>query len=241
MFRHLSIAIRPFQRPARLRAGEPVDSYRRAHRMVSRAAPKRRHVLFSGAGCRCDRANARIAAYAPTFSDRHDQKRRVASASRFRQGRSRFRARRGLLADRHQWRALSRFHLRRRGECARPLPSASGRSAAGAGDQALAHVEPVQEPGRRAAGGAAVRAELCRLRVLRQFRRRGDGMRHQGHAQISRRQGPSRALPHHHLRRRVPRPHAGDARRDRLGRNISKVSGRRWTASTRCRSAISTR
>ena len=29
-------------------APRPVDSYRRAHRMVPRAAPKRRHVLFSG-------------------------------------------------------------------------------------------------------------------------------------------------------------------------------------------------
>src|SRR6202050_114176 len=34
-----------------------------------------------------------------TFSDRHDQERHVASASRIRQGRSRFRARRGRLAD----------------------------------------------------------------------------------------------------------------------------------------------
>src|SRR4051794_34341560 len=30
---------------------------------LSRAAPKRRHVLFSGTGCRCDRANARITTY----------------------------------------------------------------------------------------------------------------------------------------------------------------------------------
>ena len=151
-----------------------------------------------------------------TFSDRHDQERDVASASRIRQGRSRFRARRRRVADRDQWRALSRFHLRRRGECAGPLPSASGRGAAGAGDKAVAHVEPVQEPGWRAAGGAAVRTKLCRFRVLRQFRRRGDGMRDQGHAQISRRQRPSRALSHHHLRRRVSRPHAGDAGRDRF-------------------------
>ena len=34
-------------------------------------------------------------------------------------------------------------------------------------------------------------------------------------------QGPSRALSPHHLRGRVPRPHAGDARRDRL-RKISR-------------------
>ena len=101
--------------------------------------------------------------------------------------------------------------------------------AAGAGHQALAHVEPVQEPGRRQARRAAVRAELCRLRVLLQFRRRSDGMRDQGRAPLSRRQGPSRALPHHHLRRRVPRPHAGDAGRDRLGqisRRLRSAAGR---------------
>ena len=166
-----------------------------------------------------------------TLSDRHDQQRDVASASRIRQGRSRFRARRGLLADRDQRRALSRFHLRRRGERARPLPPASGGGAAGAGHQTVAHVEPVQEPGRREAGGAAVRTELCRLRLLRQFRRRSDGMRDQGHAQISRRQGPSRALSHHHLRRRVSRPHAGDAGRDRL----AEISRRFWAAGGRFR------
>ena len=50
-------------------------------------------------------------------------------------------------------------------------------------------------------------------------------------------QRPSGALPHHHLRGRLPRPHAGDHRRRRPGRNISKASARRSTASTRCRSA----
>ena len=38
-----------------------------------------------------------------------------------------------LIGDRR--RALSRFHQRRRGQCARPLPPASGRGAAGAGHQ----------------------------------------------------------------------------------------------------------
>ena len=51
----------------------------------------------------------------------------------------------------------------------------------------------------------------------------------QGHAQISRLQGPSRALSHHHLRRRVPRPHAGDAGRDRL----RQISRRLWPADGR--------
>ena len=64
------------------------------------------------------------------------------------------------LADCDRWRALSRFHLRRGGQLARPCASASRRGAAGAGDKALAHVEPVQEPGRRAARrrGCASRA-----------------------------------------------------------------------------------
>ena len=73
-----------------------------------------------------------------------------------------------------------------------------------------------------------------------QFRRRGDGMRDQGHAQASRRQGPSGALPHHHLRRRVSRPHAGDAGRDRLAeisRRFRAADG--WLRPGR-RSAIST-
>ena len=187
--------------------------------------PKRRHVLFSRrlavAALRGAPSSGAFCGRSQTSSDRHDQQRRVASAPRFRQGRSRLRARRGRVAGRHQRRSLSRFHLGRRGQCARPLPSASGRSAAGAGHQALAHVEPVQVARRRQARRAAVRAELCRLRVLLQFRRRGDGMRDQGGAQVSRRQGPSRALSHHHLRRRVPRPHAGDAGRDRL-RQISR-------------------
>ena len=132
--------------------------------------------------------------------------------------RPRFRAWRRLLADRDQWRALSRFHLRRRGECARPCPSGAGRGVAGAGDEALAHVEPVPEPGRREARRAAVQRELRGLRVLLQFRRRSAGMRDQDRAPLSRRQGPSGALSHHHLRRRLPWPHAGDAGRDRLGK-----------------------
>ena len=41
-------------------------------------------------------------------------------------------------------------------------------------------------------------------------------MRDQDHAQISRRQGPPRALSHRHLRGRVSWPDAGDAGRDRL-------------------------
>ena len=52
---------------------------------------------------------------------------------------------------------------------------------------------------------------------------------------------PAGALSHHHLRRRVPRPHAGDARRRRPEEISRRFRARRSTASTRCRSAISTR
>src|SRR5450631_2496092 len=121
------------------------------------------------------------------------------------------------MADSDQRRTLSRFHLWRRGECAGPRASASGRSIAGTGDETVAHVEPVQESGWRAARGTAVRGELRRPCVFRKLRRRGDGMRDQDHAQISRRQGPRGALSHHHLRRRISRPHASDAGGDRVG------------------------
>ncbi len=170
MFRHLCIADR---NPA----GEAYFAVRWPSRgmltviaarlqWLPRAASKRRHVLFSGVRRRCDRANARSAAGPQTISDCHDKQRHVASASRLCQGRSRLRARRGRLARRHQRRPLSRLHLGRRGECARPRPSAPGCRVAGAGDKTVAHVEPVQEPGRRQACRAAVRAEFCRFRVL---------------------------------------------------------------------------
>ena len=51
--------------------------------------------------------------------------------------------------------------------------------------------------------------------------------------------GHPRTGSHHHLRGRVPRPHAGDDRCRRPARNISKASARSAAASTRCRSAIS--
>ena len=110
-----------------------------------------------------------------------------------------------------------------------------------AGQEALARLQSLPHSGGRAAGRAAVRGELRRRGVLRQFRRRGDGMRDQDGAQVSGGQRPAGALPHHHLRGRLPRPHAGDARRPAARRNISKASARWSTASTRCRSAISRR
>ena len=62
-----------------------------------------------------------------------------------------------------------------------------------AGAQALARLQPLSHPGSRAAGRAAVRSDLRRPRVLRQFRRRGDGMRDQDGAQIPLRQRQSRS------------------------------------------------
>ena len=126
------------------------------------------------------------------------------------------RAGRGRLARRDRRRPLSRFYLRRRRECAGPRPSASRRRAHRAGAEAVARLQSLPDPGSRSAlAAAAVRSELRRRGVLLQFRRRGDGMRDQDRAQISVGERPSRALPHHHVRGRVPRPHAGDARRRR--------------------------
>ncbi len=58
-------------------------------------------------------------------------------------------------------------------------------------------------------------------------------MRDQDGAQVSFGQWTARALSPHHLRRRLPRPHAGDHRRRRATQNISKASVRRSRASTR--------
>ena len=217
---------RVFHRTGKVRAGHAVKN--RCHAALTgiaarlrclRAPPEKAAVLFSLPGLRSVSANARIAAGSNSqVKHRHEQQRHVASASRLRPGRSRLFERRRLLAHRHQWRPLSRFHLRCRGQRARPLPSRAGGRPAGAGDQTLAHVEPVQEPGRRQAGRAVVRGELCRLRVLLQFRCGSDGRRHQAGAPLSFLERRPRAQSHHHLRRRVPRPHLGDARGHRLGK-----------------------
>ena len=140
-----------------------------------------------------------------------------------------FRARRGLLADRDQRRALSRFHLRRRGQCARPCPSASGRGAAGAGEKLWHMSNLFKSPdGERLAArlceqsfadfvffaNSGAEAMECAIKIARKY-----------HAA----KGHPRALSHHHLRRRVPRPHAGDAGRDRLGqisRRLRPADGR---------------
>ena len=108
---------------------------------------------------------------------------------------------------------------------ATPIPSWSRRLRSRR--EALARLESVPHPARRAAGRPAVRGDLRRHRVLHQFRRRGDRMRDQDGAQISIGQRPARALPHHQLRGRLPRPHAGGARGRPATRNISRASARR--------------
>ena len=108
--------------------------------------------------------------------------------------------------------------------------------------QAVAHLQPLPDPRGRAAGGAADRRDLRRHGVLHQFRRRGAGMRHQDGAALS----PFPAAQPERFRHRSPSrapSMAGRWRRSRPAarRNISRASARRSTASTRCRSAISTR
>ncbi len=146
---------------------------------------------------------------------RHEPDFPVSSASRLRQSRCRVRARRGRLADRHHRRALSRFRLGRCGERPRSLPSASRQGDDRAAQQGLARLQSLQDAGRRAARRQAVQGELRRRRVLRKLRRGSCRVRDQDGAQIPARQRQGRALSHHHLRRRVPRPYACDHRRRR--------------------------
>ena len=108
------------------------------------------------------------------------------------------------------------------GHCA----SARGRGDHRAGQEGHPRLQPLPHPRGRAAGRAALRDDLRRQGVFRQFRRRGDGRRHQDGAQVPVRQRPSGALPHHHLRGLVPRPDAGDAWRRPRTRSISTASAR---------------
>ena len=219
-----------------------IDTDCLAHKMFSRAALKRRHVSFSGAGSsmrrrqcahrgRCN-LNLQVTAMS-TSATSHLLPVFARVDLGFERGEGCW-----LIAtngDRYldftsgvAVNALGHAH------------PASGQGAAGAGDKTLAHVEPVQEPGRRGPRGALVRAELCRLRVLLQFRRGSDGRRDQARAPLSLLQGtsasaiassPSKAPSTAARWRRSPPP---------ARPNISKVLARRWTASTRCRMATST-
>ena len=186
-----------------------VDTQRPGNKIVSTCRPERRHDSF--------RAIFGIGVSGRAIA--------IAYVASLRAGRPRFRAGRGRLADRDQRRPLSRFCLRRRGQRARPFASARGRGDHRAGQEGHPRLQPLSHPRRRAAGRAALRHDLRRQGVFRQFRRRGDGRRHQDGAEVPVRQRPSRALPHHQLRGLVPRPHPGDA-----GRRQEQEASRRLRA-----------
>src|ERR1700726_492114 len=80
------------RKPTGLRLAGPVDSCRRGHRMLDTCRPEKA-ARFVFPGLVVD-AIAPMRASRPdlTFSDRHDQERDIASASRIRQGRPRLRA-----------------------------------------------------------------------------------------------------------------------------------------------------
>ena len=137
----------------------------------------------------------------------------------------------GQLARRHEWRPLPRLCLGRRGECARPRPPQAHRGPLRPGREALAHVQPLSGRGpgeaRRATGGGDVR----RAGVLLQFRRRSVRGGDQDGAALPLCQRPARALAHHHLRRRLPRPHA----RDHLRRRQREIPRGLWASGRRLR------
>ena len=88
---------------------------------------------------------------------------------------------------------------------------------------------------------AALRGELRRPGVLRQFRRRGRRMLDQGRAALSFQERCARALPACHLRGRLSRQHARRPSPPAARPSISKASALRSTASTRSRRSISAR
>ena len=131
-------------------------------------------------------------------------------------------------------RALSRFRRAASRSRARPRPSASGRGAerAGAASSGTSRTS-IRIPDRRALAERLVAATFadtvffsnsgaeaieCAIKMARK---------------LSFGERPARALPHHHLRGRLPRPHAGDASRPAASRNTSRASARWCRASTR--------
>ena len=77
-------------------------------------------------------------------------------------------------------------------------------------------------PGQEIAVEEAGRQHLRRHGVFHQFRRGSVRVRLQDGAALSLCERPSRALPHHHVHRRVPRPHDGGHR----GRRSGEISRR---------------
>ena len=100
--------------------------------------------------------------------------------------------------------------------------------------RSLSHVSNLYRiPEAERLADAAVQGELCRLRVLLQLRRRGDGGRDQDRAQVSGGERQAGTVPHCHIRGRLPWPHAGDARRRRTEEVSRRLRSRRSTASIR--------
>ena len=166
----------------------------------------------------------------------------IASVADLRARRPRLRARRGRLAHRDQRRALSRFHLRHRGQRARPCPSASGRGADRAGAEALARLQPVSRfPEGERLAAAAVRRRAsptwCSSAIPAPRRSKA---RSRWRANTNRRAASRSATASSPSK--APSTAARWRRSPPAGRrNISKASARRSRASTRCRSAISRR
>ena len=105
--------------------------------------------------------------------------------------------------------ALSRLHPGLGGQLPRPLPARRRRRAPAQARQLLTPSPAFYNAPSLRLAKALVEHELLRSGVLRQFRRGSQRRRDQARAQI-RRAPPERRLRDHHLRGRLPRPHAGD-------------------------------
>ena len=106
------------------------------------------------------------------------------------------------------------FASRHRRERARPRAPAAGRGAARAGRQAVAHLQPVPLPdGEQLAERLCERPSPTTCSSAIPAPRRSKARSRSRAATTSPTASPS--ATHHHLRGRLPRPHAGDARRRR--------------------------
>ena len=126
----------------------------------------------------------------------------------------RVRAGRRRVAGGDQWRPLPGFRQRRCRQRAGPRAPKAGRCADPAGQQGVAHLQPLSRRRPGAAGGAAVRGDVRRPGVLLQFGRGGLRRRHQAGAALSLRERPARTLAADYVQGRIPRAHA---RHHRLG------------------------
>ena len=122
--------------------------------------------------------------------------------------------------------ALSRLRQRRGGERARARASETDRCTDGAGQQAVAQLQPLSRCGPGETRRAVVRGDVCRPGLLLQFGRGSVRGRDQAGAAVSLCERPARTLAAGDVQGRVPRPHA---RHHRLGRQ-RQASGRLRTS-----------